>query len=124
MNTWITSAAHMLLVCWVAEAHDDDGNPFDAGDNAARSGEDWMYTVDPADYPEERLMAHAWAGRLYQHLCEAVPRCGDLWLALERAEVDAEDHAHRSVMSSMGHGTDPPDTHHSSNFLLEHASPL
>lgn len=138
MNSWILSAARMIFVAWVADAHDDEESEFDAGDYAAGGGEDWCRTVpSPTEAPDlySQPGVHlswfdAWvsavshASQLYHAITAQrvayrklldLPTFGprafysDVWLACYHSdETDAEAHAHASASIALGHGVDDP----------------
>lgn len=105
MNTTeiCVAIARTLYVCWMADAHDDEDDAFDAEDQAAGAGQDWMLTVeDPPSNSEAWTEALITAGMVYQSYTDAwgVAPFYVLW----HAKRDPADWAHGAALSSMGHG--------------------
>jgi hypothetical protein len=96
--------ARTLYVCWMADAHDDDDDPFDAGDQAASMGADWINTADsdPPSHPDAWVEALITAGMVYQHYT-ATWGVSPFYV-LHHASRDPEKWAHGAAMSSLGHG--------------------
>jgi len=95
--------ARTLYVCWMADAHDDTDDAFDADDQAAGARQDWMTTVDdPPSNGEAWEEALITAGQVYQSYTNAWGVAP--FYVLHKAERDPAAWAHGAMMSSMGHG--------------------
>lgn len=95
--------ARTLYVAWMADAHDDQDDSFDAEDQAAGPGQDWMDTVeDPPTNTTAWEEALITAGRVYQDYTLAWGI--EPFYVLYDLPDRAERWAHGAMMASMGHG--------------------
>ena len=100
--------ARTLYICSIADAHDDPDEPFDAGEEAAGSGQDWFDTVT-SETPQEAIEAACKLVEQFEfmHDRSVVDACAE-WTTLDHyyasVPITMELFAYRLAMQSLGHG--------------------